>query len=50
MISMLTGGTILLQFQGSRVMDKAAREHILTGKIYISEQHFKTEDIELIST
>ena len=31
-------------------MDKAVREHILTGKIYICEQHFKTEDIELIST
>ena len=27
MISMLAGGTILLQFQGSRVMDKAVREH-----------------------
>ena len=50
MISMLTGGTILSQFQGSRVMDKAVREHILTGKIYIREQHFKTEDIELLST
>ena len=33
-----------------RVMDKAVRERILTGKIYICEQHFKTEDIELIST
>ena len=31
-------------------MDKAVREHILTGKIYIREQHFKTEDIELLST
>ena len=31
-------------------MDKAVREHILTGKIYICEQHFKTEDTELRST
>ena len=32
-----------------RVMDKAVRERILTGKIYICEQHFKTEDIEFTS-
>ena len=32
-----------------RVMDKAVREHILTGKIYICEQHFRTEDIEFTS-
>ena len=33
-----------------RVMDKAVRERILTGKIYICERHFKTEDIEFTST
>ena len=33
-----------------RVMDKAVRECILTGKIYICEQHFKTEDVEFTST
>ena len=30
-------------------MDKAVREHILTGKIYICERHFRTEDIEFTS-
>ena len=30
-----------------RVMEKAVRECILTGKIYICERHFKTEEIEL---
>ena len=33
-----------------RVMDKAVRERVLTGKIYICERHFKTEDIEFTST
>ena len=33
-----------------RVMDKAVKERILTGKIYICERHFKTGDIELTST
>ena len=33
-----------------RVMDKAVRERILTGKIYICERHFKTEDIGFTST
>ena len=33
-----------------RVMDKAVRERILTGKIYICERHLKTEDIEFTST
>ena len=33
-----------------RVMDKAVRERIVTGKIYICEQNFKTEDIEFTST
>ena len=33
-----------------RVMDKAVREGILTGKIYIWERHLKTEDIEFEST
>ena len=33
-----------------RVMDKAVRECILTGKIYICEQHFKTEHVEFTST
>ena len=32
-----------------RVMDKAVKEHILTGKIYICERHFKTGDIEFTS-
>ena len=33
-----------------KVMDKAVRERVLTGKIYICERHFKTEDIEFTST
>ena len=30
-------------------MDEAVRERILTGKFYICEGHFKTEDIEFTS-
>ena len=33
-----------------RIMDKAVKERILTGKIYICERHFKTGDIEFKST
>ena len=33
-----------------RVMDKAVKECVLTGKIYICERHFKTGDIEFTST
>ena len=33
-----------------RVMDKAVRERILTGNIYICERHFKTGDMEFTST
>ena len=33
-----------------RVTNKAVREHILTGKIYICEQHFKTKGIEFTRT
>ena len=33
-----------------RVMGKAVRERILTGKIYICERHFKTGDIEFTNT
>ena len=32
-----------------RVMDKAVKERILTGKNYICERHFKTEDMEFTS-
>ena len=32
-----------------RVMDKAIRERILTGKIYIYKRHCKPEDIEFTS-
>ena len=39
--------TVLGQY---RVMDKAVKELILTGKIDICERHFKTEDVEFTST
>ena len=29
---------------------RVVRERILTGKIYVCERHFKTEDIEFTST
>ena len=32
-----------------KIMDEAVRERILTGKFYICERHFKTEDIEFTS-